>query len=51
MENLEVCNFVLNENDLNSSDTYTDYPYTSSAGSINSIRNIITLCKSAKYNG
>jgi hypothetical protein len=43
MENLEVCNFVLNENDLNSSDTVGDYPFSSATGSINNIRNIITF--------
>ena len=41
MENLEVCNLVLNENDISISDTSTDYPLSNSIGTINSIRNII----------
>jgi hypothetical protein len=43
MENLEVCNFVLNSNDIYNNDTYTNYPYTSATGDINDIRNIITF--------
>ena len=41
MENLEVCNLVLNENDISISDTAADYPLSNSVGTINSIRNII----------
>jgi hypothetical protein len=43
MELLEVCNFVLNGNDISSSDTAANYPVINSLGSINSLRNIITF--------
>ena len=41
MENLEVCNLVLNENDISISDTYTDFPLENNIGKINNIRNVI----------
>jgi hypothetical protein len=41
MENLEVCNLVLNENDISISDIYTDYPMENNIGKINNIRNVL----------
>lgn len=43
MENLEVCNFSLNENDISSSDIVANYPFSSATGDINRIRNIINF--------
>ncbi len=43
MENLEVCNFVLNSTDINSSDTAGDYPFSNAVGDINNIRNVINF--------